>query len=107
VIRNGFEVLFCTEIHGDNDVEPFASSFFDVKGRNPALDLRNRLILCQCPMSSIRIQTTNSANTKWSRQVGCDDVVYAEVSSHGVPLRTISEIAASRGLDNGQLAGDW
>ena len=72
-IRKSFEILFCAGIHGDNDVEPFASR------------LGNGLVTSQCPMSSIRIDPTNRANTMWSGPVGCDDVVYAEVPSHGVP----------------------
>ena len=84
-IRNSFEILFCAGIHGDNDVEPFASRFLNVECGNSALDLGNGLVPRQCPMSSIRVDPTNRANTMWSGPVGCDDVVYAEMSSHGVP----------------------
>ena len=77
-IRNNFEILFCAEIHGDNDVEPFASRFLDVEGGDSNLDLGNGLVPRQCPMSSIGIDPTNRVNTMWSGPVGCNDVVYVE-----------------------------
>ena len=97
-IRNSFEILFCAGIHGNNDIEPFASRFLNVECGNSALDLGNGLVPRQCPMSSIRIDPTNRVNTMWSGPFGCDDVVYAEVFSHGDPRRAIPENSYFPGL---------
>jgi hypothetical protein len=80
-IWNGFEVLICAAIESDDDVEPFSGSL-DVERRHLVFDLRNSLVSCQCPMSSIRVAPTNRVNAKFSGLVLRDDVVYAEVPSH-------------------------
>jgi hypothetical protein len=81
-IWNGFEVLICAAIESDDDVEPFASGSLDVESRHLVFDLRNSLVLCQCPMSSIRVAPANRVNAEFSGLVLRDDVVYAEVPSH-------------------------
>jgi len=80
-----FGVLICAAIESDDDVKPFASGFLDVESRHLVFDLRNSLVSCQSPMSSIRVAPTNRVNTKFSGLVRGDDVAYAEVSSHRCP----------------------
>lgn len=43
-IRDRFEVLVGMNVHSENNVKPFASSF-DVEHGNPILDLGNCLVL--------------------------------------------------------------
>ena len=43
-VRDRFEVLVGMNVHSENDVKPFASSF-DVEHGNPILDFGNSLVL--------------------------------------------------------------